>query len=157
MVSTRRAADLAPGAEPINVTNLTASLLAEDWTKALGFAPYAGSAVGLLESAPNGRTRRSRAAPDARDTSPPRAIFCRRSNGTAERAYPVWPRCTGRSATRGVALALTEQSYEVRNPEVVWIGTWVGLDPLRGEPRFDAIVEKLGLPNGGPGYQRSRQ
>jgi hypothetical protein len=39
----------------------------------------------------------------------------------------------------------------------VWIGTWVGLDFLRGEPRFDAIVEELGLPNGGPGYQRSRQ
>lgn len=47
LVSTRRAADLAPGAGPINMTNLTLSLLAEDWTKARGFAPYAGSAVGL--------------------------------------------------------------------------------------------------------------
>ena len=44
-----------------------------------------------------------------------------------------------------------------RQGMAVWAGAWVGLDVLRGEPRFDAIVEQLGVPNGGPGYHRSRQ
>ena len=55
------------------------------------------------------------------------------------------------------AIAIVEQAFEARSPEVVWIGTWVGVDALRGNPRFDAIVERIGVPNGGAGYHRSRR
>ncbi|MBK5098357.1 MAG: hypothetical protein JJE01_11280 [Gemmatimonadetes bacterium] len=156
LVSTRRAADLAPGAGPINMTNLTLSLLAEDWTKARGFAPYAGSAVGLSNPLRMVELVEAVQHPTPATLAAARDLLqeIERNGGTSISSLAEM---YGLIGDRGVALALTEQSYEMRNPEIVWIGTWVGLDFLRGEPRFDAIVEELGLPNGGPGYQRSRQ
>lgn len=156
LVATRRAADLAPGAGPLNVTNLTLVLLAEDWTKARGFAPYAGSAVGL----PN--PLRMVELVEAVQHPTPESLAAARSllleiERIGGASISNLAEMYGFIGDLGVALALTERSYEMRNPEVVWAGTWVGLDVLRGEPRFDAIVEQLGVPNGGPGYHRSRQ
>jgi tetratricopeptide (TPR) repeat protein len=156
LVATRRAADLAPGAGPLNVTNLTLALLAEDWTKARGFAPYAGSAVGL----PN--PLRMVELVEAVQHPTPESLAAARSllleiERIGGASISNLAEMYGFIGDLGVALALTERSYEMRNPEVVWAGTWVGLDVLRGEPRFDAIVEQLGVPNGGPGYHRSRQ
>jgi len=156
LVATRRAADLAPGAGPLNVTNLTLALLAEDWTKARGFAPYAGSALGLPNPLRMVELVEAVQHPTPASLAAARALLqdIERTGGAS---ISNLAEMYGFIGDRGVALALTEQSYEMRNPEVVWIGTWVGLDSLRGEPRFDAIVEQLGVPNGGPGYHRSRQ
>jgi TolB-like protein len=156
LVATRRAADLAPGAGPLNVTNLTLALLAEDWTKARGFAPYAGSAVGLPNPLRMVELVEAVQHPTPESLAAARALLLEieRIGGASISNLAEMYAFIG---DIGVALALTEQSYEMRNPEIVWAGTWVGLDALRGEPRFDAIVEQLGVPNGGPGYHRSRQ
>jgi serine/threonine-protein kinase len=156
LVATRRAADLAPGAGPLNVTNLTLSLLAEDWSKARGFAPYAGSAVGLPNPLRMVEFVEAVQHPTPESLAAARALLLeieRIGGASISNLAEMY----GFIGDRGVALALTETSFEMRNPEVVWIGTWVGVDILRGEPRFDAIVEQLGVPNGGPGYHRSRQ
>jgi hypothetical protein len=52
----------------------------------------------------------------------------------------------------GRALDLIEAGYEALNPVVLWIGVWPGDDKFRGQARFDAIVEEIGVPNGGPGF-----
>ena len=156
LVATRRAADLAPGAGPLNVTNLTLALLAEDWTKARGFAPYAGSALGLPNPLRMVELVEAVQHPTPETLAAARALLLeieRIGGASISNLAEMY----GLIGDLGVALALTEQSYKMRNPEVVWAGTWVGLDVLRGEPRFDAIVEQLGVPNGGPGYHRNRQ
>ena len=156
LVATRRAADLAPGAGPLNVTNLVLSLLAEDWTRARGFAPYAGSAVRLSNPLRMVELVEAVQHPTPASLAAARGLLqeIERSGGAS---ISNLAEMYGMIGDLGVALALTEQSYEMRNPEVVWAGTWVGLDVLRGEPRFDAIIQQLGVPNGGPGYHRSRQ
>ncbi|MCL7963909.1 MAG: hypothetical protein M8858_00660 [marine benthic group bacterium] len=156
LASTRRAADLAPGAGPINVTNLLLALSVEDWTKARGFAPYAGSALGLPDPLRMVEYVEAVQHPTPESLAAARALLesVERAGGATQMTLADMFAGIG---DLGTALALTEQAYEARNPEVVWIGAWIGLDALRGEPRFDAIVEALGVPNGGPGYHGSRQ
>lgn len=43
------------------------------------------------------------------------------------------------------ALQLLEQAYDARAKPVRLFGIEPMLDPLRGEPRFQALLEKLGL------------
>ncbi len=156
MVATQRAADLAPGAGAINSTNLMLALLAEDWTKALGFAPYAGSAFRLPNPLRMVEFVEAVEHPTAESIAAARALLydIDRLGATTSFTLAEYHAAIGDIDT---AVSLTEQAYEARNPEVVWAGVWVGLDPLRGDPRFDAIIEKIGVPNGGPGYHRSRR
>jgi len=156
MVATQRAADLAPGAGAINGTNLLLALLAEDWTKARGFAPYAGSAFRLPNPLRMIELVEAVQHPSPESIAAARALLYDIDRLGAATSFTLaeYHAAIGDIDT---AISLTEQAYEARNPEVVWAGVWVGLDPLRGDPRFDAVVEKLGVPNGGPGYHRSRQ
>ena len=156
MVATQRAADLAPGAGAINRTNLLLALLAEDWIKALGFAPYAGSAFRLPNPLRMVELVEAVQHPSPESIAAARALLydIDRIGSTTSFALAEYHAAIGDIET---AVSLTEQAYEARNPEVLWAGVWVGLDPLRGDPRFDAIVEKMGVPNGGPGYRRSHE
>jgi TolB-like protein len=156
MVATQRAADLAPGAGAINVTNLNLALIAEDWTRARGFAPYAGSALRLPNPLRMVEFVEAVQHPTPGSLANARALLQEidRIGSTTSFSLAEFHAMIG---DIDIAIAITERSYEARNPEVLWIGPWIGLDPLRGNPRFDAIVEKIGVPNGGPGYHRSRQ
>ncbi|MGW8281688.1 MAG: tetratricopeptide repeat protein [Gemmatimonadota bacterium] len=156
MVATQRAADLAPGAGAINSTNLMLALLAEDWTKALGFAPYAGSAFRLPNPLRMVEFVEAVEHPTPESISAARALLydIDRLGATTPFTLAEYHTAIGDFDT---AVSLTEQAYEARNPEVIWAGVWIGFDPLRGDPRFDAVIEKLGVPNGGPGYHRSRR
>lgn len=156
MVATQRAADLAPGAGAINSTNLMLSLLTEDWKKALGFAPYAGSAFRLPNPLRMVEFVEAVEHPTPESISAARALLydIDRLGATTPFTLAEYHAVIGDIDT---AVSLTEQAYEARNPEVIWAGVWIGLDPLRGDPRFDAVIEKIGVPNGGPGYHRSRQ
>ena len=156
LVATQRAADLAPGAGAINVTNLNLALIAQDWTRARGFAPFAGSALRLPNPLRMVEFVEAVQHPTPESLANARALLHEidRIGSTTLSSLAEFHAMIGDIDT---AVAITEQSYEARNPEVVWVGTWVGLDPLRGDPRFDAIVEKIGVPNGGSGYHRGRQ
>jgi adenylate cyclase len=46
------------------------------------------------------------------------------------------------------ALDWLEKGYEVRDPNMVFIGIDPSWDPVRSEPRFRALVEKMRLPVG---------
>lgn len=46
----------------------------------------------------------------------------------------------------GAALDLLEEAAEVRAAELVWLGVQPAYDPLREEPRFQALLERVGLP-----------
>ncbi len=46
----------------------------------------------------------------------------------------------------GAALDLLEEAAEVRAAELVWLGVQPAYDPLRDEPRFQALLERVGLP-----------
>jgi len=43
------------------------------------------------------------------------------------------------------AIDWLEEAYEVRDPNLLYIGD-PGFDPLRSDPRFQALVERMGLP-----------
>ena len=137
------------------MTNLVLALSVEDWTKARGFAPYAGSALGLPDPLRMVEYVEAVEHPTPESLDAARALLesIERAGGATQMTLADMYAGIG---DLGTALALTEQAYEARNPEVVWIGAWIGLDALRGEPRFEAIVEALGVPNGGPGYRRGR-
>ena len=46
----------------------------------------------------------------------------------------------------GLALDWLEKAYVERDWRLPWIGPEPSLDSLRGEPRYDALLCKLGLP-----------
>jgi Tfp pilus assembly protein PilF len=52
------------------------------------------------------------------------------------------------------AVQILEQLHEDRSQTVTVISTDPRLDPLREDPRFIRIVEEMGLPNGGPTYNK---
>jgi TolB-like protein len=43
------------------------------------------------------------------------------------------------------ALEWIEKSYERRDPLLIMINTWTSMDPIRQDPRFQAIQKKMGL------------
>jgi serine/threonine-protein kinase len=45
------------------------------------------------------------------------------------------------------ALDLVERMVEERAPHVVWLGVRPSFDPLRDQPRFERLLERVGLPN----------
>ena len=45
------------------------------------------------------------------------------------------------------ALDTLEKAFEEHQGSVVWINVEPKLDPLRDEPRFQALVRRLNLPN----------
>lgn len=47
---------------------------------------------------------------------------------------------------RARALDWLDRAYEVRNMSLIWSGRFVELAPLRQEPRYKAIMAKVGLP-----------
>ena len=47
---------------------------------------------------------------------------------------------------RARALSLMEQAADGRDPDLLWIAVDPRVDPLRGDPRFDALVQRLGRP-----------
>jgi tetratricopeptide (TPR) repeat protein len=46
----------------------------------------------------------------------------------------------------GRAMALLEQAAAERDPSLLWLRVDPRVDPLRGTPRFDALLERLGTP-----------
>ena len=48
------------------------------------------------------------------------------------------------------ALSLLERAVEQRAPFTTYIGRWVDLHSLADEPRFRAVLRRVGLPNPGP-------
>jgi hypothetical protein len=54
------------------------------------------------------------------------------------------------------ALDWLEKTYEARDPNIPYIGAVPLFDPLRTEPRFQALLRKMGLPTGSqPGTRRT--
>jgi tetratricopeptide (TPR) repeat protein len=49
------------------------------------------------------------------------------------------------------ALDLLEEMFEVRNPNVIFLGVAPWMDPLRGESRFQRLIEELDLPGDASG------
>jgi len=43
------------------------------------------------------------------------------------------------------ALEWLERAYKRRDPLLIAINTWTSLDPIRQDPRFQSILEKMGL------------
>src|SRR5258706_5104187 len=67
---------------------------------------------------------------------------------TSKRAYvgPLKFACTYAAAgDKSRALDQLERAYEERDGMLAFIKTWPSLDPLRSEPRFKAMLSKLGL------------
>ena len=155
LVATRRAADLSPGAGAINSTNLFLALLAEDWTKARGFAPYAGSAFRLPNPLRMVELVEAVEHPTPESLAAARALLDEIDRIGATTSFPL-AEYYALIGDREKAISLVEEAFRTRAPEAIWIGCWRGFDPLRGDPRFDALVEELGVPNGGPGYLRER-
>jgi len=48
----------------------------------------------------------------------------------------------------GRTLAWLEKGYEIHDPSMPYLGQWPMLDPLHSEPRFQALLKKMNLPNG---------
>lgn len=48
---------------------------------------------------------------------------------------------------RDAALALLEEACEARAADLVWIGGHPTFDPVRSDPRFARLVERMGLPS----------
>jgi hypothetical protein len=44
------------------------------------------------------------------------------------------------------ALTLLERAADQRDPALLWLGVDPRVDPLRGTPRFDALLARLGRP-----------
>jgi TolB-like protein len=150
-----RPAELSPGAGAINGTNLSLALIARDWTGARALAPYAGSAFRLPNPLRMVELVEAVQHPTPESIAAARALLREidRIGATTSFMLAEYHAMLGDTDT---AISLTEQAYEARSPEVIWIGCWIGFDPLRGDPRFDAIVDAIGVPNGGPGYHRGR-
>jgi tetratricopeptide (TPR) repeat protein len=55
------------------------------------------------------------------------------------------------------AWAIIEQGVEAHHPNVAFLGTASGIDSLREDPRVIALMEELGLPNGGRAYRQSME
>ena len=71
------------------------------------------------------------------------ALGERASRGEASPTDVVWLYiCAGDT---GRALDWLEKAYEARDPSMPYLGLPI-FDPLRSEPRFQALVRKLGLP-----------
>jgi serine/threonine-protein kinase len=47
------------------------------------------------------------------------------------------------------AIEWIERAFEVRDPNLPYVGVWPLLDPIRNEPRFQNIVRRMKLPMGG--------
>ena len=47
---------------------------------------------------------------------------------------------------REAALADLERAYDERSTFLIYAGVWPPFDPLRGEPRFRALMQRMGLP-----------
>ena len=48
----------------------------------------------------------------------------------------------------GRTLTWLEKGYEIHDPSMPYLGQWPMLDPLRSEPRFQALLKKINLPGG---------
>ncbi len=48
----------------------------------------------------------------------------------------------------GRTLTWLEKGYEIHDPSMPYLGQWPMLDPLRSEPRFQALLKKMDLPGG---------
>jgi tetratricopeptide (TPR) repeat protein len=46
----------------------------------------------------------------------------------------------------GRTLTWLEKGYEIHDPGMPYLGQWPMLDPLRSEPRFQALLKKMNLP-----------
>ena len=44
------------------------------------------------------------------------------------------------------AFELLDKMYEHRNGRLIWLKVEAGCDPLRSDPRFAAVVRRVGLP-----------
>jgi len=55
------------------------------------------------------------------------------------------------------AWAIIEQGVEARHPNVAFLGTAPGIDSLREDPRLIALMEELGVPNGGRAYRQRKE
>jgi tetratricopeptide (TPR) repeat protein len=51
---------------------------------------------------------------------------------------------------RDQAFAWLEKAYQDRHPQMTLIGVEPALDPLRSDPRFAAVVRRVGLPSQNP-------
>ena len=52
------------------------------------------------------------------------------------------------------AFAALDRDFDVRHPFLVQIKTDARVDVLRGDPRFDTYVERMGFPDSEPGRGR---
>ena len=48
------------------------------------------------------------------------------------------------------AFELIEKSYQERDPALVYLQVEPTIDPLRGDPRYGAMLAKMGLPGPRP-------
>jgi hypothetical protein len=47
---------------------------------------------------------------------------------------------------KGKALTWLERAYDEQDPWLFWLKTWPPLDPLRSEPRFQALLRRVNFP-----------
>ena len=103
-------------------------------------------------------TRRPARFPSARANRP--EGHCRRPGGAqqvlaelATRAHPATSRrispplfVHAALGDRDAAFAALERGFELRTFFMTWLLIDPDLDPLRADPRFDALVKRVGLP-----------
>ena len=76
------------------------------------------------------------------------AVFQRLQKEATERAVSPFERarvCV-RAGRRSEALALLEDAFVRHNPHIPWIKAGASWDPLRSDPRFQALLRRLNLP-----------
>ncbi len=82
-----------------------------------------------------------------------RILAARRSANERELDPVAVAGITARLGEISVALDWLEKAYDQRQPDLVFLNVILNLDPLRDEPRFQALVRRVGLPAVPPSRQ----
>ena len=142
-----RTAELAPGTADVQLSILQLLLYAERWDEARRAAEDAGRALGVADP-----SRLHAIVDGVRDRAlagPALELL-----GELERDGIIGgltlASLYGSLDEMDRALGLIEAGYEARNPEILWIRVWPGDVKFRGQPRFEAIVEAIGVPTSAP-------
>ncbi len=112
-----------------------------------------GEAVQALERTAQGLGVDTRPAEEVRAAvaASGSAGYWRTLLGLAERGWPLPVSAAHRAnmcaalGEREQALAWLERAYQERDDELVWIAVEPWYEPLRGEPRFTALLTRMGL------------